>query len=81
MEDSEQKKIRVPIRNIFSWYWRVVGKYRWYFFGSFVFYGLGILFTNVLPPIVYKNLVDIIVGSSADPAGKDGVWIWLWVLA
>lgn len=71
----------MPVRKIFSWYWRVVGKYRWYFLGSFVFYGSGILFTNVLPPVVYKNLVDIIVGSSADPAGKDGVWMWLWVLA
>ncbi len=81
MEDSEQKKIKVPIRKIFSWYWRVVGKYRWYFLGSFVFYGSGILFTNVLPPVVYKNLIDIIVGSSADPTGKDGVWMWLWVLA
>ncbi len=81
MEDPEQKKTKMPIRKIFSWYWRVVGKYRWYFVGSFIFYGLGILFANVLPPIVYKNLVDIIVGSSADPAGKDGVWMWLWVLA
>jgi ATP-binding cassette, subfamily B, bacterial len=80
MEDLDQKKIRVPVRKIFSWYWRVVGKYRWYFLGSFVFYGLGVLFTNVLPPIVYKNLIDIIAKGIGSVESGD-VWMWLWVLA
>lgn len=81
MKYSKEKKIRVPVRRIFSWYWRVVRKYRWYFLGSFFFYGLGILFANVLPPIVYKNLVDIIAGVVNDQSSKDGVWVWLWILA
>lgn len=80
MEDSEQKKIEVPLRKIFSWYWRVARKRGWWFAAGFLFYGLGVTFANVFPPIVYKNLVDIIV-NGVGSVGSDDVWMWLWVLA
>lgn len=77
-EESLEKKQLMPIRKIVSWYWKVVGKYRWRFLGGLLFYGVGIIFVDILPPIVYKNIVDIISGESS--VGRDGVWFWLSVL-
>lgn len=76
-EKPEEKKL-MPIGKIVSWYWKVVGKYRWRFLGAFVFYGIAIICTDILPPLIYKNIVDIISRESL--IGRDGVWFWLFVL-
>ncbi len=77
-EESLEKKKLMPIGKIVSWYWKVVGKYRWWFLCGFLCYGIGIVCVDILPPIVYKNIVDIISGESS--VGRDGVWWWLLVL-
>jgi ATP-binding cassette subfamily B protein len=79
MEDSERKKSQVPIRKTLSWYWRIARERRWWFIAGFFFYGLGVVFANVFPPIVYKNLVDIIA-KGVGSVGSGDVWMWLWVL-
>lgn len=74
-EEKREEKQLMPIGKIVSWYWKVVGKYRWRFAGAFLFYGIGIICIDILPPLVYKNIVDIISGESS--AGRDGIWFWL----
>ncbi len=76
-EKPEAKKL-MPIRKIVSWYWKVVGKYRWRFLGGLLCYGIGIVCVDILPPIVYKNIVDIISGDSL--TGREEVWFWISVL-
>jgi len=76
-EKPEAKKL-MPIGKIVSWYWKVFGKYRLQFFVGFLLYGIGIVCVDILPPIVYKNIVDIISGESS--VGRDGVWFWLAIL-
>lgn len=77
-EQSKEQSI-MPIGTIVSWYWRVVRKYRWWFTGGFVFYGIGIICIDILPPIVYKHIVDVISGESS--VDREGIWMWLAVLA
>ena len=74
-EGKKEEKKLMPIGKIVSWYWKVVGKYRWRFFGGFLFYGIGIICIDIFPPIVYKNIVDIVSGEST--VGRDGIWFWL----
>ena len=77
MSEQEKKQL-MPIGKIVSWYWKVVGKYRWQFLGGLLCYGVGIVLVDILPPIVYKNIVDIISGESS--AEKERVWFWLSIL-
>lgn len=77
-EESLEKKKPMPIRKIVSWYWKVVGKYRWRFLSALFLYGIGIVCVDILPPIIYKNIVDIISGESS--VARDGVWFWIFVL-
>ena len=79
METSGQEKRILPLRTIFSWYWRVVGSYKWWFIASFVIYGLGVLFGNVFSIVVFKKIVDIM--TSGDPGAREALWIWFSVLA
>jgi ATP-binding cassette subfamily B protein len=79
MPDFEQKKKSLPLRTIFSWYWRVVGEYRGWFIAAFLIYGLGILFADVFTVIAYKHIIDIVAG--ADGAAKSEVWKWFSILA
>lgn len=79
MTDSEQKKKMLPIRTIFSWYWRVVGKYGGWFAAAFLIYGMGILFADVFTVIAYKHIIDIVAGS--DGVAKPEVWMWFSILA
>lgn len=77
-EEKREEKQLMPIGKIVSWYWKVVGKYRWQFLGGLLCYGVGIILVDILPPIAYKNIVDIISGESS--AEKDRVWFWLSLL-
>ncbi len=70
----------MPLRKIFSWYWRVVHVYRWHFASAMLFYGAGTIFGNILPPIIYKNIVDILSVSTRDSAVRDSVWTWVALL-
>lgn len=71
-EAKEEKKL-MPIGKIVSWYWKVVGKYRWQFLGGLFLYSVGFISGGVIPPIIYKHIVDAI------SSGGD-VWLWVVVL-
>ena len=76
METSEQQKKILPLRMIFSWYWKVIGTYKWWFIASLVIYGLGTLCASVFTVVTYKHIIDTIAGSGP----KSDIWRWFSVL-
>ena len=48
------------LAKIFKYYWPHIKKYKLSFFITFVLYALGTIGFNVLAPILYKNIVDLI---------------------
>lgn len=70
-EESLEKKKLMSIRKIVSWYWKVVGKYRWRFLSGIFLYGIAAVSGGVVPPIIYKHIVDVI---------SNGGDVWLWVM-
>ncbi len=78
MENVKEKKT-LPFRTILFWYWRVVRKYRWWFYASFLIYGAGILFADVFTVVAYKHIIDILAGSGIE--GRPDIWKWFLILA
>lgn len=80
MTESEHKATKqpLPVRKIFSWYWKVVRKYRWSFFWALVFYGLGAFIMNTLAFVAYKDVVDLIADRGL--SALDEVWRVTWLI-
>lgn len=51
------------ISKIFKYYWPHVKKYPKTVILTFVMYGIGALLTNLLEPIIYKNIIDLVSGG------------------
>ncbi|MBZ1356335.1 MAG: ABC transporter ATP-binding protein/permease [Candidatus Nealsonbacteria bacterium] len=47
-------------KSIFSHYWKFLKKYTWLQALILVSYGLGVISTNVIVPLIYKGIVDIV---------------------
>ena len=52
-------------RTILKYYWMQVRKHRGLFFGIFIFYGVGAALGDIINPIWYRHLIDV-VSSSTD---------------
>jgi len=79
MEDFEQKKKMLPVRTIFSWYWRVVGIHKRWFVASLLIYGTGVLFVDVISIVIFKRIIDLIAAEGI--AARADIWMWFTVLA
>ena len=51
---------------IFYYYWKQIRKYQWSFYFIFIAYGMAILVSSIINPILYKKIVDLISGSIPD---------------
>ncbi len=65
--------------NIFGWYWRLSGKSRSWFLVSLGFYACGEILVNVVAVVLFKHLVDAIIGA---PTGvSENVWLLVVLLS
>ncbi|NTW14557.1 MAG: ABC transporter ATP-binding protein [Candidatus Moranbacteria bacterium] len=78
---SEKKKsaASLPIRKIFSCYWKVVRPYRWWFFVSLMSFGIGAVLANVFAFIAYKNIIDLITTRGFE--ARADIWRLVWFVA
>lgn len=59
----------MSFRRVFHYYWLQVRKYKWSFFLTFLFYGIGVVLAYLLTPYLYKKIIDLI--SVANPLQVD----------
>lgn len=80
MTESKQKKTHqsLQLRKIFSWYWKVVRKYRWPFFWTLVAYGIGAVIMNTLAFIAYKDVIDLIADRGLSATRE--IWNITWLI-
>ena len=57
----------MPFKRIFHYYWLQTKKYKWSFYFTFIIYGLAVVFSNILNPILYKRIIDVV--SQKIPSG------------
>ncbi|MEK7572435.1 MAG: ABC transporter ATP-binding protein [Patescibacteria group bacterium] len=50
----------MPFKRIFHYYWLQTKKYKWSFYFTFIIYGLAVVFSNILNPILYKKIIDAV---------------------
>lgn len=50
-------------RRIFHYYWRQMRKYKFSFFFIFFAYGVAIILSSILNPLLYKKIIDLISGN------------------
>lgn len=56
-------KQEITFRTIFSYYWKQAKKYPKTGMLVFVLYGIGIVLTDTLSPLVYKEIIDVLSGG------------------
>ena len=56
-------KQEMTFRTIFSYYWKQAKKYPKTGILVFVLYGIGIVLTDTLSPLVYKEIIDVLSGG------------------
>jgi ATP-binding cassette subfamily B protein len=50
----------MPYKRIFHYFWLQTKKYKWSFYFTFITYGLAVVFSNILNPILYKKIIDLV---------------------
>jgi ATP-binding cassette subfamily B protein len=50
----------MPFKRIFYYYWLQTKKYKWSFSFTFLTYGLAVVLANIINPILYKKIIDIV---------------------
>jgi ATP-binding cassette subfamily B protein len=53
-------------KRVFYYYWLQIRKYKWSFFLTFVAYALAVVLSNIVNPLLYKKIIDLISGASPD---------------
>src|SRR3989344_2232817 len=51
---------------VFHYYWPQIKKYKWSFFLTFLAYGVATIFSTVITPFLYKEVIDLV--STANPS-------------
>jgi ATP-binding cassette subfamily B protein len=62
---------------VYKTYIQHAKKYPWLLIGCFVFWGIGVIITNVWQPLVYKELVDILTATGTPSAEIWNVFLML----
>ena len=75
--ESPKKKITFPVSMIFRYYWESMRPYKWQVVLTFVAYGLGSLIANVMQPLVFRRIIDIV---SSNLSGRELIAhdLWWW---
>ena len=77
MSECSKKKISFPVSVIFRYYWQSMRPYKWQVVLTFVTYGLATLTANVLSPLVFRKIIDIVSAGGADRAMlANDLWWW-----
>ncbi len=66
---------------IFYYYWQQIRKYPWSFYLTFVAYGLGIVFSSILNPYLYKKIIDLISGATPSASIESTLFNYLLLVA
>ncbi len=51
-------------RRVFYYYWAQIRKYKWSFYLTFIAYGIGVILANIINPLLYKQIIDLVSGSN-----------------
>ncbi len=54
------------LRNTISYIWPVIMKYKWMFFIIFILHAFRMILTNVITPLFYKRIIDVISTAGID---------------
>ena len=57
----------MPFKRIFYYYWLQIKKYKWSFFLVLFAYGIGVILSDILNPLLYKKIIDLISGGTPSP--------------
>ena len=63
-EDMQENKY--SIKKVFTWYWRTLPRYRWFYVGIFFSYGVGTISANIVMPVFFKNIIDLLTSVEPD---------------
>ena len=71
----------MPYMRVFYYYWPQIKKYKWSFFLTFLAYGIGIIFSNIVNPILYKKIIDLIsTGTPETVSSSDLLSLLFWIV-
>ncbi|MCI0441711.1 ABC transporter ATP-binding protein/permease, partial [bacterium] len=71
----------MPFKTIFKYYWMQIRKYKWSFYGVFVVFGLSTILSNILIPLIYREIIDVISSASVRIDMQAALFILLYQLA
>lgn len=85
VEDMQKKKY--SIKKVFTWYWRTLPRYRWFYVGIFFSYGIGTVSANIVMPVFFKNIIDLLTSVEPDlhllwklVAGMGGLYAFFYLM-
>jgi ATP-binding cassette subfamily B protein len=79
MEKESSKKITFPIKVVFDYYWQSMRPYKWRAVLIFMAYGLATLLSNVVQPLVFRKIVDLISSGTLEKSlVQTDLWFWFW---
>ena len=62
-------------KRVFYYFWLQIRKYKWSFYLTFVAYGVGVVFSNIINPLLYKKVIDLISGAAPNLALAESLFI------
>lgn len=52
--------MQVKFRTIFKYFWLQIRKYKWSFFSVYIIWALAIIISDIILPLIYRKMIDII---------------------
>ena len=68
------------IRRVIKYFWAIARKRSWMFWCTLICYGIGALIARTFIPIIYRNLIDLIVSADSPLSAKTEIYSLLGVL-
>ncbi|MFZ2187892.1 MAG: ABC transporter ATP-binding protein [Candidatus Moraniibacteriota bacterium] len=68
------------VRRIFKYYWPHIKKYRIIIGIYFFLYGVAVILSDIVTPIVYKGLIDVISRGATAPLASANTLYWVYIL-